>query len=594
MTTMAVEDPLIRTLVSKVEDELKRTPEVVRLEAMMTASPLVTHSSNADVADETQLTEETEAIQRSEVEALQETMVNSTFLINFQPKNGIGRFHFTIYIKPKIPDDQEYIEINCKLPKHPLFNDSESLTKEATAVKHSFYRTTSGHRWQSIFQVQHLTPIELNVTLPLGYPQLNPPHFSLCCLWLTTDQITSLCGKLDELWETMKGMPMIFFWTDWLENHSIRFLNIYQVTLTDPLDEINSGKAVDDVVDERVVPDDRGVVEKLKMMIKYNWEKEQHFFTQNLQECTICFGEDLGQNFFRLPYCKHHFCQGCIKNYCELHVKEGTVQNLRCPEPDCEEELPTSIITTILKPDAVKRWEHLLLHKTLDAMKDVEWCPRCNNPCVCDENESLNLAFCLQCSFAFCTSCRNPWHQGTRCICIEEALKNTSLEETNHPSTKKYEELISTYCILKTTKKCPQCKASIEKQDGCNKIMCSQCKTSMCWGCGKKINSYAHFDTSSKCNTFVMPVYKEGQLTKNNLLIKAVLLDKPEKKKDVKKCPTCRQENLKSDNNNHIKCWNCKTDFCFYCKKRLNGPVYLHYNGVNSCPQHSKDSDNVS
>ncbi|XP_022243211.1 E3 ubiquitin-protein ligase RNF14-like isoform X2 [Limulus polyphemus] len=517
-------------------------------------------------------------------------MVNSTFLINSQPKKGIGRFHFTIFIKPKLPDDQEYIEVNCKLPRHPLFNDCESLTKEASAVKHSFYRTTSGHRWQSIFQVQHLSPIELHVTLPLGYPQLNPPHFTICCLWLTNHQITNLCSKLDELWEIMRGMPIIFFWTDWLENHSIRFLDIYQIILTSPLDGINSGKAVDDMVDEKVVPDNRGVVEKLKIMIKYNWEEEQHFFTQNIQECTICFGEDLGQNFFRLPDCKHHFCQGCIKNYCELHVKEGTVQNLRCPESDCEEELPTSIITTILEPDALERWEHLLLHKTLDAMKDVEWCPRCNNPCVCDENDSLNLAFCLQCSFAFCTSCRNSWHQGTPCISIEEVLKNTSLERNNNTQQKTYEELISVYCISKTTRKCPQCKVPIEKQNGCNKVICSQCKTFMCWGCGKKINSYAHFDTNSKCNTFIMPVYKEGLLTKDSILIKAVLQDKPERKKDVQKCPSCRQENLKSDNNNHIKCWNCKTEFCFYCKKKLKGPIFLHYSGVNSCPQHSKNT----
>ena len=37
--------------------------------------------------------------------------------------------------------------------------------------------------------------------------------------------------------------------------------------------------------------------------------------------------------------------------------------------------------------------------------------------------------------------------------------------------------------IKLNTKKCPTCKANIEKNDGCNQMTCFKCKYSFCWEC---------------------------------------------------------------------------------------------------------------
>ncbi|CAL1546258.1 unnamed protein product [Lymnaea stagnalis] len=51
-------------------------------------------------------------------------------------------------------------------------------------------------------------------------------------------------------------------------------------------------------------------------------------------------------------------------------------------------------------------------------------------------------------------------------------------------------------------------------------------------------------------------------------------------------CPMCKQVSLKGrDNNNHIRCWNCKSDFCFLCRQRITSSVTSHYSGP--CVQHS-------
>ena len=60
----------------------------------------------------------------------------------------------------------------------------------------------------------------------------------------------------------------------------------------------------------------------------------------------------------------------------------------------------------------------------------------------------------------------------------------------------------------------------------------------------------------------------------------------PELAKDTMVCLNCRQRNLRENNNNHLRCFNCKTSLCFDCKGKIIGPVGKHFSGVNTCRQH--------
>lgn len=61
----------------------------------------------------------------------------------------------------------------------------------------------------------------------------------------------------------------------------------------------------------------------------------------------------------------------------------------------------------------------------------------------------------------------------------------------------------------------------------------------------------------------------------------------PEQRRNIINCTTCGQINLKVQRNNHIKCWLCKTNVCFECKKKIIGNVTSHYI-LSNCKQHSQ------
>ena len=69
-----------------------------------------------------------------------------------------------------------------------------------------------------------------------------------------------------------------------------------------------------------------------------------------------------------------------------------------------------------------RRWERLTLQKTLDAMTDLVYCPRCEAP-VLEEGGGDHFGQCASCELAFCTLCREAFHPGMQCMEPEERLK---------------------------------------------------------------------------------------------------------------------------------------------------------------------------
>jgi E3 ubiquitin-protein ligase RNF14 len=109
-----------------------------------------------------------------------------------------------------------------------------------------------------------------------------------------------------------------------------------------------------------------------------------------------------------------------MRTYCKIHVKEGSVLKLKCPDTKCEGVVSPNVLKTLLAEDEFERWEKLLLQRTLDAMNDLVYCPRCEAACLEDES---NDAVCPSCLFSFCTLCKSHRHVGKQCMTAEERIR---------------------------------------------------------------------------------------------------------------------------------------------------------------------------
>ncbi|XP_013407485.1 E3 ubiquitin-protein ligase RNF14 isoform X2 [Lingula anatina] len=461
-----------------------------------------------------------------------------------------------------------------------------------------FERSCSGRRWLTALKMKHLTPMCLQLTLPNSYPSQEAPSFSLSCLWLTATQLGALCQQMDKLWEEMHGMPIIYTWVDWLENNALNFLGITDTIIISPPIDFGPDQSI---IDQRAIPECSDLESDILTMLRYSAAQELEEFHKSQQECEICFEEKQGFDFFRLSDCKHHFCRECMTGFCQMHVKEGTVQQLRCPNNECKETLPPFIVREVLGEEEYIRWERLLLQRALETLGDVDWCPRCNSPATREEN----FAHCTYCTYSFCTQCREPSHKGSRCSSIEEKIQKlesemraVGIDENVQCSQRRKRELIKELLLSKEQidnecKRCPKCQAPIYKFSGCNKVVCTNCSTMMCFLCGKKIQGYDHFQ-DAKCELFAMEplVIHRRQLQprprhEGAVRVEAQLEEDPNAKNNLMKCLNCKQPNIRQDKNNHIKCWCCKINMCFMCKKRFQETVTQHYTSSKPCQQHT-------
>ncbi|VAH36231.1 unnamed protein product [Triticum turgidum subsp. durum] len=434
------------------------------------------------------------------------------------------------------------------------------------------------------FRVEHLPPILLTCLLPSSYPSHQPPFFTLSTEWLDKVMLSSLCHMLDMIWEEQLGMEVVYQWVQWLQSSSLSYLGFDNEIVLSKGDLT----CVEDGGDNRACPDDAPPDLTIPRIIRYNDDKRHEAFLHGIHDCMICFSELPGVDFIKLP-CHHFFCQKCMQTYCKMHVKEGTVVKLLCPDTKCEGVVPPNILKRLLGEDEFERWEGLLLQRTLDAMADVVYCPRCQTACLEDVGDE---AVCSSCLFSFCTLCRERRHVGVECLSPEEKLiileRRQKSGQVKGDIQKVMDEVRSIKEILKDAKQCPRCKMAISKIEGCNKMTCWNCGRFFCYQCNAAISGYDHF--KGDCVVFDQEEIDRWEMQMNQRQQRQVVAQAQAEIFEGEygyPCPTCRNPIPKIGNNNHLYCWACQRHFCALCRKVVL-KTSQHF-GPRGCKQHTAD-----
>lgn len=103
----------------------------------------------------------------------------------------------------------------------------------------------------------------------------------------------------------------------------------------------------------------------------------------------------------------------------------------------------------------------------------LRWCPSpdCNNAIKVQYVEPHHVT--CKCNHTFCFSCGENWHDPVKCHLLKKWIKKCDDDsETSN-------------WIAANTKECPRCNVTIEKDGGCNHMVCKNqnCKADFCWVC---------------------------------------------------------------------------------------------------------------
>jgi E3 ubiquitin-protein ligase RNF19A len=155
----------------------------------------------------------------------------------------------------------------------------------------------------------------------------------------------------------------------------------------------------------------------------------------------------------------------------------GDVLSIGCPDTHCDTEVTSEQIEAIVDADLFEKYKlfHHLAKMRLET--DSRWCPKpdCNTIMKGDPETLSCKCTNINCGYEFCFNCSLEWHPGFTC---EEIAKKTHL----HKDTKRADKWKKKH----KTKQCPQCRADIEKDKGCNHMTCASCQYQFCWLCMRK------------------------------------------------------------------------------------------------------------
>jgi len=199
--------------------------------------------------------------------------------------------------------------------------------------------------------------------------------------------------------------------------------------------------------------------------------------TEEFTECEICYDSELTTLMVTLP-CGHIFCKECLK----LTLKESIMVNRNqvtpCPCYGCDQIMEDDLVMNILTDKTVRAmYLRVVTDCYVQTSLKLGWCPgvNCNRifKIKSQFSSSVDSLECPDCKFISCFMCKHEIHVPIDCRLLAKwKKKNEDDSETSH-------------WINANTKECPKCKSTIEKNGGCNHIVCrsSSCKYEFCWIC---------------------------------------------------------------------------------------------------------------
>eukprot|EP00884_Botryococcus_braunii_P004214 jgi/Botrbrau1/13794/Bobra.0056s0044.1 len=190
--------------------------------------------------------------------------------------------------------------------------------------------------------------------------------------------------------------------------------------------------------------------------------------------CGTCFA-DVKPDECTVMDCGHGFCNSCWQQHIRIQILDGKSRRLRCMAFQCGTVCDEDKVKGLIEgdPDVLGRYERCLLESYVEDNATVQWCPsvpHCGRA-IRIEGEQFCEPQC-SCGTQFCFACSAKPH--SPCTCQMWKLWREKCKDDSE--TKNW--------MQANTKPCPKCSKPVEKNGGCNLVICL-CGQSFCWLCGE-------------------------------------------------------------------------------------------------------------
>lgn len=206
-------------------------------------------------------------------------------------------------------------------------------------------------------------------------------------------------------------------------------------------------------------------------------------------DCQCCY-VDVPLN--RTIHCEnndaHFFCYDCIKNGAKSQI--GLMRyEMKCFDTSgCQSTFSKGQLRKALDEALIDKLDTIQQRHEIEAagIDGLDECPFCDFRAICPPVEEDREFRCYnpECEKVSCRLCSKQSHIPKTC---DEAKKD------EHLSARHLIEEAMSEALIRI---CPKCRVQIIKEDGCNKMQCTKCRTLMCYICKKDITKvgYNHFD----------------------------------------------------------------------------------------------------
>lgn len=206
-------------------------------------------------------------------------------------------------------------------------------------------------------------------------------------------------------------------------------------------------------------------------------------------ECQCCY-VDVPLN--RTIHCEnndgHFFCYDCMKNGAKSQI--GLMRfEMRCFDTSgCQSGYSRSLLRKALGEVLMDKLDTIQQRQEIEAagIEGLHECPFCDFRAICPPVEEDREFRCFnpECEKVSCRLCNKPSHVPMTC---------GEARQDEHLSTRHQIEEAMSEALMRS---CPKCKVKIIKENGCNKMQCTKCRTLMCYVCKKDITGqgYSHFN----------------------------------------------------------------------------------------------------